>query len=156
MRTTLQLSSSSTLFHKWILPASSLLGWPLWIWCALRGPSGEWIGAILWSVSCALWLIWSWPIKRVTVEGDHFLISNYFISRRVPVAHLAGITEIHDNRTPAINLYFDPPTPFGRRVRIVPPGGIFVHNKEGFDEAVTFLRGLLNEHERLGAKMRAN
>jgi len=156
MRTSPQLSSSFTLAHKWILPAGFLLGWPLWIWSALRGPSGQWIGVILWSVVCVIWLIWSWPIERVAVEGDYFLISNYFTSCRVPVANLASIVEIRDDRTSAITLYFEPPTPFGRRVRIIPPCGVFVYNWEDFDEAVTFLRDLLNDHERPGAKMRAN
>jgi hypothetical protein len=156
MRTSPQFSSSSTLFHKWVLPACFLLGWPLWIWGALRGPSVGWIGAIFWTFWCAFWLIWSWPIKRVTIEGNYFLISNYFTCHRVPVSHLASITEIRDNRTPAINLYFEPPTPFGRRVCIIPPCGIFVYNWKSFDEAATFLRGLLNEHERPSAKMRAS
>jgi hypothetical protein len=120
----------------------------LWIWSALRGPSGQWIGVILWSVVCVIWLIWSWPIERVTAEGDYFLISNYFTSRRVPVAHLASIIEIRDTRTPAITLYFEPPTPFGRRVRIIPPTGLFVFDRESFDEVAAFLRSVINDRER--------
>ena len=147
-RTSPQLSSSFTLAHKWILPAGFLLGWPLWIWSALRGPSGEWIGAIFWSFWCAYWLIWSWPIERVTVEGDYFLISNYFTSCRVPVANLASIVEIRDDRTSAITLYFEPPTPFGRRVRIIPPTGLFVFDRESFDEVAAFLRSVINDRER--------
>jgi hypothetical protein len=148
MRTSPQLSSSLTLAHKWILPACFLLGWPLWVWSALRGPSGEWIGAIFWSFWCVYWLVWSWPIKLVTIEGDYFVISNYFTSHRVPVANLASINEIR-HRTPAITLYFEPPTPFGRRVRIIPPCGFFIINWEGFDEVVTFLRSVVNDRERL-------
>jgi hypothetical protein len=156
MRTSPQLSSSSTLLHKWIFPAIPLLALPFLAHSALRGPSGEWIGVIFLSVVSVGLLIWAWPLKHVTIEGDYFRISNYFVSHRVPVAHLASITEIRDNRIPAINLYFEPPTPFGRRVRIIPPSGIFIFNQEGFNEVVTFLQGLLNDHERPSAKMRAS
>jgi hypothetical protein len=150
MRTSPDISGSWTFLHKWILPACFLLGWPLWVWSALRGPSAQWIGVILWSVVCVFWLIWSWPIKLVTVEGDYFLISNYFTSHRAPVAHLASITENRDNRTPAITLYFEPPTPFGRRVRIIPPAQrLFIFDRESFDEVASFLRSLANDRERL-------
>jgi hypothetical protein len=156
MRTSPQLSSSWTFLHKWILPAFPLLALALSVLGALRGPSGEWISVIFWSAVSVGLLIWAWPMKHVTIEGDYFRISNYFVSHRMPFAHLASIAEIRDNRTPAINLYFDPPTPFGRRVRIIPPTGIFVFDREGFNEVVTFLRGLLNDPERPGAKMRAS
>ena len=149
MRTSPQLSSSFTLAAKWILPASFLLGWPLWVWGALRGPSGEWIGAIFWSVLCVFWVIWSRPIKLVTVEGDYFIISNYFTSRRVPVAHLPDITENYSGRTPTIILYFEPTTPFGKRVRIIPPQGLFIYDRKSFDEVAAFLRSVVNDRERL-------
>jgi hypothetical protein len=149
MRTSPQLSSSLTLAHKWILPACFLLGWPLWVWSALRGPSGEWIGAIFWSVVCAFWLIWSRPIERVTVEGDYFLISNYFTSRRVPVTHLASITESYGFHPPTITLHFEPPTPFGKRVRIIPPvQGLFIFDRKSFDEVAAFLRSVTNDRQR--------
>jgi len=84
-------------------------------------------------------------MKHVAIEGDYFRISNYFVSYRVPVAHLASITEIRDNRTPAITLYFEPPTPFGRRVRIIPPTGLFVFDRESFEEVAAFLRSVVND-----------
>jgi hypothetical protein len=115
----------------------------------MRGPSGEWIGAIFWSVLCVFWVIWSRPIKLVTVEGDYFIISNYFTSRRVPVAHLADITENYSGRTPTIILYFEPPTPFGKRVRIIPPQGLFIYDRKSFDEVAAFLRSVANDRERL-------
>ena len=150
MRTSPQLSSSLTLAHKWILPACFLLGWPLWVWSALRGPSVEWIGAIFWSVVSVFWLIWSRPIQLVTFEGDHFIISNYINSRRVPVAHLASVTENFSLRPPTITLHFEPSTPFGKSVRIIPPAqGLFIFDRKCFDEVAAFLRSLVNDRERL-------
>ena len=148
MRTSPQLSSSFTLAHKWITPACFLLGWPLWVWSALRGPLGEWIGAIFWSFWLAYWLIWSWSIERVTVEGEYFVISNYFTSRRLPVTHLASVTESYGVCS-TITLHFEPPTPFGKRVRIIPPQGLFIYDRKSFDEVAAFLRSVVNDRERL-------
>jgi hypothetical protein len=90
-------------------------------------------------------LIFSWPIKLVTVEGDYFVISNYFIKRRVPIAHLAKVAEsVILNRGPTIILYFEPPTPFGKRVRIITPW----LSKSSDDEIAAFLRSLISNRER--------
>jgi hypothetical protein len=88
-------------------------------------------------------LIYSWPIKLVTVEGDYFVISNYFTTRLVPIAHLAKVSESYLGRGPTIILYFEPPTPFGKRVRIIPIG-----SSSDFDEIMTFLRSLIGNRER--------
>ena len=149
MPTSPQLSSSWTFPNKWALPAFFLLGWPLLVQSALRGTSEMWIGAMTWGAACVVFLFWSWPIKLVTVEGDHFIISNYVTSHRAPIAHLVSIAENYNNRTPTITLYFEPPTPFGKRVRIIPPQGLFMFNREGYDEVAAFLRSLINDRERL-------
>jgi len=104
---------------------------------------------MMWSIACIVLLIWSWPIKLVTVEGDYFIISNYITCHRAPIAHLVSIAENYNNRTPTITLYFEPPTPFGKRVRIIPPQGFFMFNREGFDEVAAFLRSRINDRERL-------
>ena len=99
---------------------------------------------------CVFWVIWSRPIERVTVEGAYFLISNYFTSRRAPVTNLASITENFSIRPPTITLHFEPPTPFGKSVRIIPPAqGLFIFDRKGFDEVAAFLRSVVNDRERL-------
>jgi len=85
----------------------------------------------------------------VTVEGDYFIISNYINSYRAPIVYLVSMTENYNNRTPTITLYFEPPTPFGKRVRIIPPQGPFMFKREGFDEVAAFLRSRINDRERL-------
>ena len=102
---------------------------------------------MLWSVACTAVLIWSWPIKLVTVEGDYFVMSNYFTSHHVPIAHLASITESHSVHPPTIILHFEPSSPFGKRVRIIPPQVSFA--PEGPDEVAAFLRSVVNDRERL-------
>jgi hypothetical protein len=92
MATPPRLSSSLTFLNEWVIPALFLLGWRWQIQEALRisMPLAKWIMIIIWGIAFILVLIYSWPIKLVTVEGDYFVISNYFIKRRVPIAHLAA------------------------------------------------------------------
>jgi len=144
MRTSPVLSSSLTFLSEWVFPAFFLLGWPIWIQSALSGSTMDWVAVIVWGVGCIAVLMWSWPIKFVDVEGDYFIISDYFTSHRVPIAHLANITENYYSRTPAIMLYFEPTTPFGKRVRILPPVEWF--HSERFDEVMVFLRSLVSDH----------
>ena len=104
---------------------------------------------MLWSVGCTAVLIWSWPIKLVTVEGDYFVISNYFTSHHEPIAHLARITESYSVRPPTITLHFEPPSPFGKRVRIIPAEGLFIFDRKSFDDVAAFLRSVVSDRERL-------
>ena len=144
MRPSLRLSSSLTFLGEWVFPALWLLSLPLWIQDALRipFPLAKWVIVILWSVGLILVLIYSWPIKLVTLERDCFVISNYFTSRRVPITHLAKVSESYAGRVPTIILHFDPPTPLGKRVRIITATGLFLFNNRDFDEIVALLRSL--------------
>jgi hypothetical protein len=65
---------------------------------------------IFFSIMSVQWLKWVLPLKHVTIEGDYFRISNSFVSHRVPVAHLAGVTEIRairDNGSRYSKFYLD-------------------------------------------------
>lgn len=103
---------------------------------------------ILWGVAGVAMLIRSWPIKRVTIEGDFFIISNYLTSYCVPVAHLAGVTEGFGTRLRRIILHFKPPTPFGKRICIIPPQGSSTSDRKSFDEVIAFLQSLVKNRER--------
>ena len=150
MRTSPKLSSDFlTLVHKWILLAFSLLACLMWIRVALSGDSLGRIMLIFWSVAGVALLIWSWPIKRVTIEDDFFIISNYFTSYRVPVTHLANVTEGFGTRVRRIILHFKPPTPFGKRICIIPPQGLSISDRKSFDEVTAFLQSLVKKRERL-------
>jgi hypothetical protein len=150
MRTSPRLSSSFlTLLHKWILLASSLLACIVWIYVALRGDTEMWTAIIFWGVASVALLLWSWPIKRVTIEGDFFIISNYFTSYRVPIAHLTDVTEGFGTRLRRIILHFEPKTPFGKRICIIPPQGSSISDRKSFDEVTAFLQSLVKNRKRL-------
>jgi hypothetical protein len=93
-----------------------------------------------------LFLLW-WTafVKKVDLNGDHFVISNFLNQVSVPTAHLQKIAEHRGNRTRNITLFFEPATPFGRKIRIVTPFGITPRNH---DEVASLLRNILNENHR--------
>jgi hypothetical protein len=57
----------------------------------------------------------------VSLHDGEFIISNYRKKTAVPTSALVSICEDRWNRTPSIALFFDPPTAFGRKIRIIPP-----------------------------------
>jgi hypothetical protein len=83
-----------------------------------------------------LLLCCGWWLKRVSMNNDVFIISNFVRTVRVPVSTLTGIREHRASRTKTITLKFSPPTPFGRRVVIVPPIG-------AYDDVAKMLRPLV-------------
>ena len=135
-----KLSSSATWMTKFVLPAVFIGTWPVWLIHAWVRGGAEWIPFVFWGIAFMAVLIWTRPIKKVTLEGDEFVISNYFNTHRVPISHFRRFTENRMNRTPTIDLHFDPPTPFGRQVRIVPPR---VFSTKPYDDVVALLRSLI-------------
>ncbi len=103
-----------------------------------------WMLVIVWGIGFIVILIYSWPIKLVTLEGDYFVISNYFTSCRVPISHLTTVGESAlVSRGPTIILYFEPPTPFGKHVRLITP----LFSKSSDNEIAVFLRSLISNRE---------
>src|SRR6266853_672745 len=115
------LSSSQTWVTKFELPSALLLGAWLFLPTDVEHGVFSWLALVGWLTACAGVVAWTWPMKTVALEDNVFLISNWFSTRRVPSTHLRKISESRMNREPTITLYFDPPTPFGGKVRIVPP-----------------------------------
>jgi hypothetical protein len=97
-----------------VLPLSSVLSTPT--------QSFAWIFAIVWfGIGAVVLWWWALPIKKVSLMGNHLRISNYWREIDVPVSQIAKIRGSRWNRAPNVTLSFDPPTPFGRKIRIVVP-----------------------------------
>ena len=139
-----KLSSPLTWLNKIVLPAAFLLAWPVLLSLGLARGGYQWIPVLAWTIGCAALLVWTWPIKTVEWTGDAFVISNYITTHRVPASHLRRFTENRMNRTPTITLYFEPPTPFGRRVRIIPIPP-FSFSMARFDEVAKLLNSVLEQ-----------
>lgn len=139
----MKLSSDLTFISKFILP-----GFPLGFIClilptAITKGGGVWIliGLLVFGLIAAL--IWSLPIKVVEIEGDHFSISNFRSTHLVPISNLFYFEEDRMNRTPSIMLHFDPPTPFGKSVKFIPPRGSLMKRMSAFDEICDWLKEVL-------------
>ncbi len=114
------LSSSITPFTKYVLPGAFLAALPVWI-LLIQNPKFGYFPAVFWAAACAFLVWWTTPIKKVSLRGDEFVVSNYLKEVPVPVSTLVKLREDRWNRTPNIALYFNPPTAFGRKIRIVVP-----------------------------------
>lgn len=67
-------------------------------------------------------------VKRVRLDGDHLLISNYLKEVRLPASMLKDVCD-YRGRMRTIVLTFGEDTPFGRRVAFIPvtTRGVGVH-----------------------------
>ena len=146
MRTPPKLSSQLTFLCEWFIPASYLVygiqnsSYALSIFGALA--LVKWIVVMVWGVGFILISIYAWPIKQVAIEGDYFVISNFFVIRRAPISHLARVSESQLlSHGATIILHFEPPTPFGKRVRLITPFG------SSDDEIAAYLRSLIDSRD---------
>jgi hypothetical protein len=101
-----------------------------------------WVAIISWFFLFGCYFVLWRSIKRVSVDGDYFLISNYVRTHRAPLNSLSAIAI---EKRGGIVLHFEPPTPFGSSVRIIPP-------IEPFDdtlaqEAASYLKSIINQRE---------
>ncbi len=135
------LSSEITFFYKFLLPAPFILMFPVWLFLALSGKGTAWIPALLWGgVSLGL-IAWARPLKFAEIKGDHLSVSNSVATHLIPARDLYFMEVDRDTRTPSITLYFNPPTPFGKSIRILPPNG---RNCTAFDRAARWLQSQPN------------
>jgi hypothetical protein len=113
-----RLSSGSTLFSKFVVPGIFIALIPVWIIIVHRGPYGSGL-LIIWLLACAIHVYWGIGVKEVRLDSERFLISNLRREISVPTTHLVKVSEVWWFRTPNMVLYFDPPTPLGRKVRVI-------------------------------------
>ena len=143
-----QLSSRLTLFYKYIAPV-------LWIgglgWLTLRvflHPTtraagfglAKWVLLFCWLAGTVSFLRRAVRLKRVRLDGDFLLISNYFAETRIPIATLVDVHQ-DDEGLKTIALGFKDPQPFQGRIEFVParPRDLLVWSD---DWALTELRRL--------------
>lgn len=127
---------------KFALPGGFLVVSPTWILLGQDAPFGYW-PAVFWTAACAFLVWWTLPIKKVVLRGTEFVVSNYLRDISVPVSTLVRINEDRENRTPNIAMYFDPPTAFGPKIRVVTPMG-----QSEFDRIAGLLRDIIATNAR--------
>jgi hypothetical protein len=115
------ISSVMTPFAKLVIPCVCVAAAVLFVTDVLPAHRDRWWVAIFLG-SGALYIVW-WAaaIKKVKFDGSSFVVSNYIVECAVPISHLASISEHPDEKFPNIVLEFDPPTRFGRKIRLIAP-----------------------------------
>src|ERR1700694_1896501 len=132
MSMTTRLSSGSTFFFKFILPA---------IFVAVVGFNvigfvlGWFTGGALVVVQGFLLLmlvliVWRCsPLKRVRLDDDALLISDYRREIRVPLKEVVAIEEPLWRRDRRVTLHFRSRTNFGDKVEFIPKGVFFLPSR---------------------------
>src|SRR5258706_5996968 len=124
-----RLSSGSTFFFKFILPAFfvaaaglNVIGFMLdWV---TGGALVVWQGFLLLVLGLIVWRCS--PLKRVRLDGDALLISDYRREIRVPLKEVAAIEEPLWRRDRRVTLRFRSGTTFGDYVEFIPRGIFFL------------------------------
>ena len=135
-------SRDRTQLVKFAAPAVALF--PTVFWVSLLASIKEPVLLIFAGASLACLFVeisWVRPIKLVTLEGDHFLISDSRTTISVPTSHLCRVETDRNNRTPNVLLHFSPATAFGSRVRIILSKKLF--NTDDYERTVAFLFDLV-------------
>jgi hypothetical protein len=125
------LSSRWTFVQKWLFPFVWITGFGFVTFLLVRHPEmvvfngvaggasptagrlfvGAWVAGTAFVVASV------WRVKRVCIEGDDLLVSNYLREIRVP---LASVRDVRIQPLPlgtVVTVEFNPPTPLGRRIR---------------------------------------
>ena len=117
-----KLSSALTAFNKFIFPTVWVGGFAeSTINLIIRGDS-EWTSSLLATIAGLIffWLL-SMPLKKVFIEKDELVISNYFKTIRLP---LREIQDVKENRFINFNpvwLILKTECSFGKKIMFMPP-----------------------------------
>jgi hypothetical protein len=86
-------------------------------------------------------IMWARSLKFVEIKGDHLAVSNFTKTVLVPARDLYFMEVVREMKPPSITLYFNPPTPFGKCIAILPPSD---WKKANFDSATRWLQSQPN------------
>jgi hypothetical protein len=117
-----RLSSPSTFTYKVLFP----FGWSgvfgLVTLLSLLGPEPD-VNVpflVIWLVGSVILLLTLAGLKRVDLDGDSLIISNYIRKIVVPVSDIEGVWQNHMDRQRPITIQFRHSTVFGRRIVVMP------------------------------------
>ena len=82
---------------------------------------GKWIFLVALLFGSAFILRVAVPLKRVILDGDALLVSNYLRTVRVPLASVARVTQNRWINVRPVTVHLREPSPFGARFTFMPP-----------------------------------
>lgn len=101
--------------------------------------AGAWIAALTWlAITGLIWRVCG-NLKRVALDGDTLVVSNYRREVRVPVREVAGVRQNRLVSFRPITITFKHPTAFGDHITFMPPMSFMLLSE---DEVVVTLRSL--------------
>ena len=144
-----QLSSSVTFIYKFVFPAIWIVIVGLLVFYNVRGARGA--GAL--GIATSLLIVVPWlfgvlfllrfaaPVLRVELRDGRLYASDYRREIEIPRGEITNVTQNVWVNVRPITLHLRNDTPFGKRIRFIPPGRvIFAFWKE--DAVVEKLREL--------------
>ncbi len=135
------LSSRGTFVVKWLFPLVWSGGWgygtldlllnldtATWNGVPSAAPPGT--SVFMWVVGTVALAAFGWGLKRVRVEGDALLISNYLREIRVPLADVLYVRRSFFPHAGGIRIGFRAPTPFGYEIVFIGRGEVDARARE--------------------------
>ena len=117
-----QLSSPMTPFWKFVFPSLWIGGFGNGTFQMAANGHPEWPGFLLATIAGATFLWWGcFRLKKVYIETDTLVISNYIKTDRVPLSEMQDVKE---NRLINLNpvwLHLKNESKFGRKIMFIPP-----------------------------------
>jgi hypothetical protein len=113
-----ELSSALTPIFKFFFPFLALFGLAISIFLRF------WIITIPFAVAAVATILLASQLKRVFLNGDDLVLTNYFRSAQVPRTAIALIQERRLLSIRPVWIHFSTMTPFGRDIAFIPRVGI--------------------------------
>jgi hypothetical protein len=126
-----QISSLHTFIMKWIFPTVWITGFGLgallsWFDTRSGMPLGErGMFPVFWILGSAFILAVAVPLKRVRIDGDRLLVSNYLREESTPLHNIVDVTESRWINLHPVTLHLRDPIGFGQRVTFMPTTRLF-------------------------------
>lgn len=125
------LSSALTFCYRFVFPAmwiSLVGGGTVLLWLGrlhgrnneLPPPELKFVILVMWCAGLTFFLWVNPSLKRVRMDGQHLVVSDYFREIRIP---FSAITDVRQSRwltRPPVTIYFRHQTEFGDRVTFLP------------------------------------
>ena len=120
------ISSSLTFVYKFIFPISwiGFFGFGT-IVMLFTGAEESWLFLGVWIFASLLLGAFCFPLKRVQIDGDHLLVSNFFRTVRIPLADIHRVTESAIINIHPVWIHFRKPTEFGAKIMFMPTARMF-------------------------------
>src|SRR5690242_7485092 len=118
------LSSRLTFFTKTVLPACWIAGFGvvtafMWTDGHLPAETG-WLFIVAWVAGTLSFWWWCIPLKKVRVNGDDLIISNFRKEIVVPLNFVESVTENRWVNVHPVTIHFRGETEFGRKISFMP------------------------------------